>query len=247
MIAFNAVTSAQAGTASTTQLTWVGSPNGGILLALFGFEGVAPGSGPWIDENGHDLDVSGAGHGWKRLFYQAPSNTGCGLEMWGTCDWSSGADTDFPFLASYSYVARGAQYTGQLSDTSGHVTGGTYRAVTSSQWTGNNPEAPSVYAFENELVIAVSALEMSSPGFGTPTPSGWSQRLDSARSGFGTVEITLADTLMEVEGATGQIPWSASAETGSSKGGTATLAVRPTAAVVAATSPLIAVEYAVPL
>ncbi len=84
-----------------------------------------------------------------------------------------------------------------------------------------------MYAFQNELVLAVGAEIVNTPGFGTPTPAGWTKRVDTARSSsFSNVSVTLADMNAAVSGDTGAIPWSA-AVTGSPKGATATIAIRP--------------------
>lgn len=235
MIAFQAASAAQSGNAASTTITWPGGPAGQLLVAVFGFEGVAAGSGPWV------VDSSTSG-GWQRLFAKAPSAAGCGLEVWQTFDWSSGLSTLFDFDTARNFVARGLVYTGQYDTGDGT---NPIRAWTARDWTGDDPEAPSVYAFENEMLIAVAAEQMQSPGFGTPTPAGWTERIDSSRGGFGNVEITAADKPVTVEGESGVIPWSAAAATGASDGATGVFAIRPAATVtpLGATSPLIAVEF----
>ncbi len=238
-LAFQAASAAISGTATSGTITWPGSPTDQLLIAVFGFEGVASGSGPWIDHIDDGLSL----HGWKRVGYQAPSATGCGIEVWDLWDWDSGPSTAFSFVSSLPYVARGLVYTGQYVDAEFAADG--VRASTTLQVTGDDANAPSVYAYDNEMLVVCAAQELQTPGWGTPT--GCTQRFDSARGGsYGNVEITAADKSVS-EGDTGLIPWDTVAETGSSKGATITLALRPVAAVVAATSPLIAVEYAVAL
>lgn len=218
--------------ASSSTITWPGSPSGQLLLAVFGLENVNVGSGPWVS------GTPGFG-GHARVFYQEPSaNGGNGLEVWVANGWSTGAFTTYTFTGSYAYVGQGYTYTGQKTGS------GVVRAYASQAWTGNNPEAPAVYTFANEMLIVAAADQLQSPGYGTPTPSGWTKRDDQKRGGtYGNVEITAADKLTTVEGDTGAIPWSATASTGTTKGATATLAIRPAAALVEATSPLIAIEY----
>jgi hypothetical protein len=235
MIAFQAASAPQSSAgASSATITWPGSPSGQMLLAVFGFENVLAASGPWVDHS-----ESG---GWERAFYQPPSaDGGCGLEVWNTQGWSSGPTTKFDFVASEAYVAEGAVYTGQYTGA-----GDVVRASVSRQVTGDDPAAPSAYVFASELVIVAAADLLATPGYGTPTPAGWTKRFDNARGGaFGNVEITIADKLAATEGNTGDIPWSAVTSPAGAHGATATLAIRAAAAVIASTSPLLVVEYAI--
>lgn len=225
--------------ASSGTIVWPGTPSGQMLIAVFGFENVLASSGPWVIDK--DGSPPGSATGWLRSFYRPPSaDGGCGLEVWNSYDWSSGiGGSTFHFDASRPFVAQGLVYTGQYFD----GTTDPFRAFLSQPWTGDNPKTPSIYAFGNELLLAVAAEQMASPGFGTPTPAGWVQRFDSKRSAFGNVEITAADLTVSGEGASGIIPWAASAAGPANKGATAVVAVRPAAAVPTSTSPLIAVTF----
>lgn len=247
-IFFQGSTNADSGVATTTGiLTWPASPVNQLALAILGVEGVASGSGPWIDPNaGHPYDSNATG--WYRVLWRAPSATGNGLEVWASVH--GAGTTQFAFLSgvgTLSYVIRGLLYGGTFV-AAGHTdpsSNGMISGSTSAQVTGNNPAAPSVFAFQNELVVAVAADQLQAPGYGTPTPPGWSApRFDSSRGGsFGNVEITGADTTVGVTGNTGTIPWAATAATGTTKGATATLALRPASQPPAATTPVLRFSY----
>jgi len=235
-------------------ITWPDATQTDLVLAVFGFEGVAGGSGPYIDYDPSGVHGTIEGNGWVRLLYQAPSASGNALEVWAAFR-GTGTSTSFLFTGSYSYVARGLQYRGEYNPGGGSyvdfVNGnGTVRAYSTAQVTGNNPAAPSVYAFANEMVIALGSDQLQSPGFGTPTsPTGFTNEVDSARGGsFGNVEITAADKLATIEGLTGSITWTATASTGTTKGTTATLVVRPasgSSSPPTTTAPLLNLEWAV--
>lgn len=217
-----------------------------LLLIVLGFEAVAPGSGPWVAPNSTPGHLSSTGNGWKQLLAQDPEAAGCGLEVWAAV-YGSGSVAIADFNASYAVQGLMAIYRGEYYDSSAGVAEiftGAIRGSESAQVSGDDPAAPPVHSFVDELVIAVGADTLAG-GWGTPTPTGWSSRADYARGGAGTVEITLADKPTTVEGDTGAIPWSAAASPSGARGATATLAVRPLPAAPAATSPLIAVEYAV--
>lgn len=234
-IAYQASTAAYTGTGTTQTFTWPGLPTGQMLLAVFAIENVNAGSGPYVN------DTDGAA-GWYRVCYQAPAaNGGSALEVWGGFPgWTSGPTTPFNFTGSYTYVARGAVYTGQLDSGAASP----IRASTTAQVTGNNPQAPAIFAFANELVIALAAEAMSAPGFGTPTsPAGFTQRWDSNRAGFGTAEQTIADALASSSATVGPIGWTATGATGASPGATATLAVQPAAAPLGSGAPLIEITF----
>lgn len=229
-------------------LVWPDSTQTDLILAVFGFEDVT--TGPYIQ-----YDPTGAhgvieGTGWVRLLTVAPSATGCGLEVWAGFR-GTGSATAFLFTGTYDYVARGLQYRGEYNP--GGVSyvdfvngNGTVRAYTTDQVTGDDPACPAVYAFVDELLIALAADQLTTPGFGTPTPPGWTSRVDSKRGGsFGNVEITAADRLVTVEGDTGAIAFDATADPSGAKGTTATLAIRPAAALVATTAPYVSVEFPV--
>lgn len=216
-------------------------------MVALAFEGVASGSGPYVDPSRAGIDpfIVGPASGWKLAATQAPSATGAGLEVWVaiTNYFGPTMHSIWNFYAAQSAVAVSAAYRNAYGAT---ITDGALRATAKDQWTGANPECPSVFAYARELVIACGAEILQSPGFGTPTPSGWTKRTEAARSSsYSNVSAVIADKLVTTDGDTGAIPFSATVS-GSPKGATATLAVRPVDSVLAATSPLIHVEYAVP-
>lgn len=236
-LAFQAISAVVSGTGTTDSITWPGAPGGQQLIAVFAFEGVAAGSGPYISS------APFTGSTWFRIVSQAPSATGVGLEVWaGFPGWSSGVLTPFAFTGTYTYIGRGIVYTGQ------NVTGvsSSIRSAVSAQVVGNNPQAPTIFAFANEMVVAIAAEQMSNPGFGTPTsPTGFTQRYDSNRAGFGTVEQTVADELAIVNANVGPIGWTANGQTGASPGASATLAIQPAGAAAGSGNPLIEVTFPV--
>ncbi len=138
---------------------------------------------------------------------------------------------------SHSFVAFGAQYRGQLALPVANI-----RAHLEQAWTGNNPQAPAFYTFVNEMVVAVAAEQLAAPGFGTPTPTGWTNRDDQTRAGFGSVEITLADKLTTVEGDPGVVPWAATAA-GTHEGATGVFAIRAAGVNPASTDPFVSMQY----
>lgn len=223
-----------------------GAAVGDLFIVALGFEGRASGSGPWVQPwtGGDPSDVIGEGTDWKQILYQAPSATGCGLEVWAAVILGAGggAPVTAKFTGSYAAVGVSLGFSGIYGS---HILDGTVRIGTSDQWTGDDPEAPSVYAYTGEMLVALATEQMSSPGFGDPTPAGWVSRVDKARANtFGNVEVTAASRPVNSEGATGAIPWNATSAGGADKGATATLAIRPTPP--ASSTPLILVEYAVP-
>jgi len=216
---------------------------GDLLIVILGFEGVAAGSGPWVvPGDGSDTTVVGEAEGWKQVCYQAPAATGCGLEVWAAIH-ISGDHEKFNLVGSLSYVAETVSYTGAYDALTGTISDGAIRGATTEQVSGDSPNSPAIHAFENELLIVVGADTLASPGWGAPTPAGWSSRADVKRGAYGTVEVTAADKPITVEADYGPIPFSAAASPSGADGATATLAVRPNPP--AATSPLIAVEFAV--
>lgn len=218
--------------ATSATITWPGSPSGQMLVGIFGFEAVT--SGPWITGTNQG--------GWARSCYQAPSASGNGLEVWNTNGWSSGATTQFNFTGTLAYVGIGRVYTGQYTGA-----GNVLRAGTTAQVTGNNPAAPSIYAYINEMVVVCAASQLNSSGY-TAAPTGYADLSSAARgSAHGNVEIGTADQVATGEGNTGSLTFTATAAAGGTKGATATLVIRGGPAVVAATSPLISIEYATPV
>lgn len=218
-IAFESLSSLDSGAAGTsTTLDWTAggsTPSGQTLIAILGFEGVAAGSGPYVSS------VSQAG--WNYLATQPPPATGNGLEVWYTNGWSSGNTTTFNFGVAETWVARGLIYNGQFRGI-----GAAIRTFTAQQWTGNNPQAPSITPFTGEMVIAVASDQLAGVGYGAPTsPAGYTLRIDNARAGvFGNVEITAADHLATVGTPTGAITWTTNTATGTTKGATMTFVLR---------------------
>lgn len=234
------------GATSVTMTTPVGAAAGDLAILAVGFEGRAAGSGPWIDPstatpiNG----VMGEGSGWTKLLHQAPSATGNGLEVWAALLDPVPQTHQVIFTGSYNAIAVESLYRGVYAP-GGLVTEGAVRLAEKQQWTGDDPECPDVYVYTGERVVAIAAQQLLSPGFGDPTPDGWTTRTDGKRaSTFGNVEVAIADMFVTEEGPTGVIPFNANSASGSNKGATATLAIRPSPP--ASTSPLILVEYAVP-
>lgn len=223
-----------------------GYAGGDLVVVALAFEGVGSGSGPYVDPSraGIDAFVAGPASGWKLACYQPPSATGAGLEVWVAIT-EAGAPTGhsiWNFTGTYSAVGVSAAYRSVFGAT---ITDGAQRAATTDQWTGDDPECPAIFAYARELVVGCAAEVIQSPGFGTPTPSGWTTRTEAARSGsYSNVSAVIADKLATTDGATGAIPFSAASGSGSDKGATATLAIRPLDAEATATSPLVHVEYA---
>lgn len=221
-----------------------GSLTGNLVIVVFSFENVAPSSGPWIDPSGGT--EFGPANGWKQLCWQAPSATGTGIEVWAAIIVSWTVAHAAGFYATESAVAASSCWSGQYG--SNVLTDGTVRAAVTAQVTGNEPEAPSIFAFQNELVVACGADAMSSPGFGTPTGDSdegtYTNRVDAARgSSFGNAEATLADAIAIVDGDSGAITFPGSAASTSTKGAMATLAIRPAASPTVSTAPMVVAEY----
>lgn len=215
-VTFQAAGSPDSGTHSSSTLGFPGTPSGQMLLAVYAFENVAAGSGPWIS--------SSTGGGWSRTFYQAPSGgNGCGLEVWNTLDWSASPTNVFNFAASETYVGCGLVYTGQFFDGSTSPV----RAVAQQAVTGSPVATPSITAFAGETLIAVAADTLAAPGFGTPNPSGAVQRFDAFRSAYGNAEATAADYPVAAGGSVGPFTWPATPSSGTARGAAAVLAVRP--------------------
>jgi len=231
---------------SVTFMTPGGAALHDLAVIVLGFEGRAAGSGPWVDPTGDPFgipSVIGVSAGWKRILYQPPSATGDGLEVWAGLLDPVPQNHTVELLGSYTVNAIETLWRGVYGP-SGDINDGAVRAATSQQWTGDDPECPSVFAYADELLIAVGAHHVTTPGFGVPTPPGWNLRQDVERNGsFANVSCVIADKIVTVDGDTGAIPFNATGVSGTVKGATATLAVRPTASVPTETSPLIAVEF----
>jgi len=201
---------------------------GQIIVALVAFEGVAAGSGPWIIPNNGQFNQNYIGPftDWTQVCWQGPSAAGVGVEVWAAI-YASGAVNDAKFAASQNAVMVCGAWSGEYNPT-GVIGGGAVRLAPAAQVTGGQPPAPSVIASAGELVVACGGDLMGGGGFGTP--SGFTSRVDATRAGAGTVEASLADAVTTVAGATGPITFPGAAAAGTTRGATATLAIRPTPA-----------------
>lgn len=216
--------------ASSATITWPGSPGGQMLLAIFCFEGQAAGSGPYI--------TSTVQSGWGRSCYQAPSATGNAIEVWNTQSWSSGPSTTFNFAGSVPFVGVGRVYTGQYTGA-----GNVIRAGVTAQVTGNNPAAPSVFAFANEMVIACASSQLGAGGY-SAAPPGYSDLFDTIRGGvIGNVELGTADQLQGADVNTGSLVFTANAASGATRGTTATLVVRALGQTPVSTAPYVLLSF----
>lgn len=239
-IAFDTAGTPNAGSSNTASLPRAGTLND-LIIAVIAFEGVTAGSGPWITPNTGQFtaDYIGPSEGWKRCAWQAPSATGVGMEIWAAINGTLIGTSHAQLTSSLNWVTVQAYYSGIYEPTDS-ITDGAVRAAVSAQVTGDDPAAPSVYAYVDELIV-VCAGDTLSGGFSAPT--GYTQRTDHARSGAGTVEAAIADAPVTTEGDTGTIPFVGSASPSGAKGVTATLAIRPVPP--GSSSPLIAVEFSV--
>lgn len=213
-----------------------GAAAGNLLILVIAFEGVAAGSGPWIIPNNGQLSSNyiGPAQNWEQVCWRGPSATGVGIEVWAAI-YRSGTANFAKFAASQNAVAVEAAYSGEYNPT-GNIGSGTIRLEPTAQVTGNQPAAPSVVANTGELIVACYGDLMTGSAFGTP--SGFTNRVDVARSGAGTVEAAIADMTAAQAGATGPITSPNAAASGTTAGTTATLAVVP-APVAASSLPVI--------
>lgn len=230
-MSFSYVGSINAYTAGATELDWSGSfATGTLLVAVYAFQSVAPGSGPWSVPNVGQLANTfvGPATGWAQVGWQAPSATGVGIEVWCAIN---GPPTVFTrklaFAVSQQVQLSLAGYSGAYAP-NGTISDGAVRASATATVTGNNPAAPSITANGGELVVACGGDLMTGAGFGTP--SGFTSRIDAAGGGAGNVEATVADATVTVPGATGLIVFPEPAASTSTAGATATLAIVPTPA-----------------
>ena len=185
-----------------------GSQTGDLLLAVFGFEAVGAGSGPYISGTPQA--------GWSQLLVQDPSASGSGLEVW-QADLDFGPATTFNFTGTYTGIARMATYR-----CANGITAVAYAPAT-QQWTGNNTGIPSTTTLQDgDEVFAVAAQTLAAPGYGAIV--GYFQAFDNTRAGFGTVEITLHDTTQAIAGASGGTAFADTASPAGSKGSTGAFA-----------------------
>lgn len=199
---------------------------GDLLVMGLAFESVASNSGPWVIPNVGQFSAgdTGPAAGWQQACFQQPSATGSGLEVWCAI-YTSGVHTAAHFVASENVVGVMAAYRGEYNPT-GNILGAPPRLAPTAQPVGNAPAAPSVSVNNGELVVALGADAMTGSLFGTP--SGFTNRVDVARSGAGTVEGTIADATSSVVGATGPITFPNAAASSTTAGATATLVIAPT-------------------
>jgi hypothetical protein len=227
-MAFAFIGNANANATGATSLTCnrpAGVAVGNLIVAVYAFEGVAPGSGPWIVPNIGQLSTHfiGPSQGWDQACWQTPSAAGVGIEVWVAIH-GSGTDQSAQFAVAQNAVTVTGAWSGEYNP-SGIITSGIIRLAPTGQVTGNQPAAPSVLANGGELIVACGGDLMGGGGFGTP--SGFTNRVDATRAGAGTVEATLADATVPSAGATGPITFPNAAAAGTTRGATATLAVVP--------------------
>ena len=196
-----------------------------FIVAVFAFEGVAAGSGPWIIPNTGQLSnvMVGPAEDWLQVCWQGPSASGVGIEVWAAIQ-ESGTQQGATFTAAQNVVGVAAAWSGEYNPT-GNITPATVRLAPTQGVVGNAPAAPAVVANVGELIIACGGDTMSAGGFGSP--SGYTNRIDARRSGAGTVEAALADATAQFAGNTGPITFPNAASASTAYGSTATLVVRP--------------------
>ncbi len=202
-----------------------GVTTGDLIIALYAFEGVAAGSGPWIVPNIGQLSslFIGPSQGWQQVCWTAPGATGVGIEVWAAIH-GGGTVQDAIFAANQNAVTVTVAYGGEYNPT-GSIGGGAVSVATTAQVTGNQPAAPSVQANAGELIVACGGDLMTGAGFGSP--SGFTNRVDVARGAAGTVEATIADASAAVAGNTGPITFPNNAAATTTRGTTATLLILP--------------------
>ena len=230
-IAFVTTASPTHSTGTTVSLPRAGAV-GNLIVAVLAFQGVAAGSGPWVDSNPgqYTTDYIGPSSGWARIGIQAPSATGVGIEVWAAISGTTIGTSHAALLTSRTWQTVQAYYSGVYAP-NGNINDGAVRASAFQQWTGNTPQAPTVNATQNDMVLPVAGMLMVSPGFGTPTGSAnegtFTTRSDAAGGGFGTVETVISDAPCLTSGATGAITWPGNAASSGTPGATATLVIRP--------------------
>lgn len=202
-----------------------GIVTGDIIVALYAFENVAAGSGPWIIPNtGQFSDLYiGPSQGWLQVCWQTPSAAGVGIEVWCAMQ-GTGTVQDAKFVVAQSAVTVTVGYGGEYNP-SNFISGAPPRIAVTAQVTGNQPAAPSVLANGGELIVACGGDLMGGGGFGGP--SGFTNRVDVTRAGAGTVEATIADAVASAAASTGPITFPNAAAAGTTRGATATLAIVP--------------------
>lgn len=213
------------GVTSLDCLRPAGTQVGDFIAAVYAFENVAAGSGPWIVPNIGQLasNFIGPAEGWQQACWSAPGAAGVGIEVWVAVH-GTGANQTAQFATSQNVVTVAAAWGGEYNPT-GTMPGGAPRLAPTAQVTGNQPAAPSVLGNQGELVIACGADLMGASGFGSP--SGFTNRVDATRAGAGSVEAAIADATLGQAGDTGLITFPNNAASTTTRGTTATLVVIP--------------------
>lgn len=231
-MAFAFLSSANGNVSGGTQVDWTANyALGALMVAVYAFDNVAVGSGPWSTPNNGQLSTAfiGPSTSWQQAAWVGPSAQGVGIEVWCAINGAVGAQTRSLQLASaQTCQAVVGAWSGAYAPNN-NISDGAVRAVATRQPTGNAPAAPSIFAFAGELVIAVCGDRMTAAKFGTP--AGFTNRVDVALGGAGTVEATEADEVAAVSALTGLIPFPNNAASAGQAGGSATLAVRPAGSV----------------
>lgn len=234
-MAFSFIAAASSDGTGVTSLQYnvpVGTTPGDLLVGVWAFEGVAPGSGPWIIPNVGQLQPLGIGPAgnWFQYGFQAPGATGVGIEVWLAIDVSASNPTAF-FTAAQNVSSVMCTYRGEYNP-NGIITGAPPRLFPTQQVTGHQPPAPTVTVNVGELVIAVAGDTMTGAAFGTP--SGFTNRVDHTRGAAGNVEATIADRIATVAGPTGPITFPNNASSAAARGSTETLVFSPAPSVASA-------------
>lgn len=213
--------------AAGTEVDWTATiALGDLIVVVYAFQNVGSSSGPWSIPNTGQFSTAfiGPAEGWQQACWQAPSATGVGIEVWCAINGAAGSQVRKLALASSQQCQVAlATYSGAYAP-NGSIRDGAVRAATTAQVVGNQPAAPSIYAFANELVVAVAGDLMTGAGFGTP--AGYTNRIDAAGGGAGNAEATVADAVAQLTGLTGLITFPNNAASGATAGTTATLAIR---------------------
>lgn len=207
---------------------------GTLLIGVYAFANVAANSGPWSDPNGGQQasDHIGPFTGWQQACWIGPSAAGVGIEVWCAINnTTSAGGRTLSFKASQTCQLVMGAWTGAYAPTSS-IFDGAVRDATTAQVVGHAPSAPSISANVGDLIVACGGDLMTASKFGTPP--GFTNELDIAGGGAGTVEATIADATANVAGATGLITFPNNAAAASTAGTTATLAIRPAASAAAA-------------
>lgn len=231
-MAFAFVSSANGNVSGGTQVDWTANFALGLFMcAVYAFDNVAPGSGPWITPNNGQFSTAfiGPSTGWQQAAWIAPASAGVGIEVWCAINGAAGSQVRSVALgAAQTCEVVVGSWSGAYAP-NGSINDGAVRAVATRQPTGNAPAAPSIFAFAGELVIAVCGDRMTAAKFGTP--AGFTNRVDQAIGAAGTVEATEADAVAAASGLTGAIPFPNAAASSGQAGGSATLAIRPSGSV----------------